>query len=220
MNRPRSSSSSRPAHARTSELFLALAADLGGDQVLAGELIDHLAGRGVAILLLVFSLPLCVPNIPGISTLFGLLLMAPSIQMILGRAAVWLPGFVRTWSFRGDALRATLRACGKLLQKVEFLARPRLGHLTEGTFISLAGVQTLVMALVLLLPMPGANVIPGFAVALTGLAILQKDGLFMLLSTAVAVAALIWVYLGGKYVIDFSIWAVEACRDLIGHIRL
>lgn len=215
MNCPRHLSSSQQAHARTSELFLTLAADLGGERVLAGELIDHLAGRGVAILLLAFSLPLCVPNIPGISTLFGLLLIAPSIQMILGRSAVWLPGFVRAWSFRGEALRMTLRACGKLLRKVEFLARPRLSHLTEGPFIAIAGVQTLVMALVLLIPMPGANVIPGFAVALTGLAILQKDGLFMLFSAAVAVAALLWVYMGGKYVIDFAVWAFEACRDFI-----
>jgi hypothetical protein len=74
--------------------------------------------------------------------------------------------------------------------------------------LSLAGLQTLILALVLLLPMPGANVIPGIAIALTGIAILRRDGLFMLMSAAVAVAALAWVYLGGKYIMAFLMWTL------------
>jgi len=199
----------------SSEVFIALAAELAGERVSVGDLADRLAGRGVGILLLVFSLPLCIPNIPGISTLFGVLLMAPSLQMIFRRGAAWIPAFARNWTFDGKSLRRALVMCGGILHKVDWLARRRLSPLTGETAMVLAGLQTLVMALVLLLPMPGANVIPGVAVALTGLAILQKDGLFMLLSTVVAILALAWVYFGGKYIFAFGAWLYHAADVLL-----
>lgn len=199
----------------TSDLFMNLAAELDGERVFAGQLVDHLAGRGVGILLLIFSLPLCVPNIPGISTLFGLLLIAPSLQMIMRRPSVWMPEFARHWHFASKDLRNALRLCGKLLRKIEVLARPRLVQLTQGPAAVYAGVQTLIMALVLLLPMPGANVIPGVAVALTGLALLQKDGVFMIFSTLVALCALAWVYFGAKYIVAFAVWLYAACGHLL-----
>lgn len=198
----------------SSAFFLRLATDLSGDRVSVGELIDCLAGRGVGILLLIFSLPLCIPNVPGISTLFGLLLLPPSIQMITGRNAVWFPQFVREWSVKGEGLRAAFTVCSRILRRVECLARPRLVFLTEGNATRLAGVQTLILALVLLLPMPGANVIPGVSVALTGVAILQKDGLFMVMSTVVAALALTWVYLGGKYLVAFGVWVYTTVSGL------
>jgi hypothetical protein len=201
-----------------SELFRQLSEQLEGASVSAGDLIDALAGRGVGLLLLVCSLPLCVPNIPGISTLFGLLLIAPSLQIMTRSAGVWMPQFVRRWQLNGDGLRAVLRTSGKLLQQFEVMARPRIEALTRWPATGFIGLQTLVMALVLLIPMPGANVIPGIAVALTGLALLQRDGVLMVLSTAVALVALAWVYWGGWYVIAFGLWVYEACVHFIGHL--
>ncbi len=125
--------------------------------------------------------------------------------MITGRKAVWFPHFVRRWSLQGSGLRAAFRICSRILYRVEFLAKPRLVFLTEGGATSLAGLQTLILALILLLPMPGANVIPGVSVALTGLAILERDGLLMLLSTFVAALAVTWVYVGGKYLVAFTV---------------
>lgn len=192
----------------SSELFLRLAARLSGDRISVGELTECLAGRGIGILLLIFSLPLCIPNVPGISTLFGLLLLAPAIQLIRGQDALSVPGFARRWAVDGRALRAAFRVGSRVLRPVEILAKPRLAVLTRGPALSLAGLQTLILALVLLLPMPGANVIPGIAIALTGIAILRKDGLFMLMSAAVAAVALAWVYLGGKYIMAFLMWTL------------
>jgi hypothetical protein len=199
---------------RASVLIDNVAESLSADQVTAGELLQKLDGRGIGILLLIFSLPICIPNIPGISTLFGLLLITPSIQMISGNKSVWMPAFIRNGSFSGAGLRKALHVCASLMRKVEFLARPRLRFLARWPVTSVAGIQVLIMALVLLLPMPGANVIPGVSVALTGLALLQRDGLMMLLSTLVAAGALVWVYLGGKYVIQFFTWAYESGLSL------
>ncbi len=203
-----------------SQLVDDLATELDGDRVTVGTLLKSLEGRGLGLILLILSLPMCVPNIPGISTLFGLLLLGPSFQMIFGSKTLWMPGFVKRWSFRGNDLRKALRACGKLLHKLEYLARPRLMALTSRPGLIYAGLQTLIMALVLLLPMPGANFLPGIAVALTGLGVLQRDGIFMLAATSVAAGTGVFVYLFGKYAIDMVVRMYERYVGLLYEISL
>lgn len=201
-----------------SQLIEDLISHLDGDRISAGDLLGKLEGRGLGLVLLILSLPMCIPNIPGISTLFGLLLIGPSLQMIFRSKALWMPGFVKRWSFKGKDLRKALGACAGLMRRIEYLARPRLTGLTQGIFLTYAGLQTLLMALVLLLPMPGANIIPGFAVALTGLAVLQRDGVFMLLSIPVAAGACAWVYFGFKYVIEFILTAYRSGLTIFNDI--
>lgn len=203
-----------------SQLVDDLAKKMDGDRVTVGTLLKHLEGRGLGLVLLILSLPMCIPNIPGISTLFGLLLIGPSIQMIFGHKALWMPGFVKNWTFKGKDLRKALQACGKLLHKVEYLAKPRLTAMTSRGGMIYAGLQTLLMASILLLPMPGANIIPGFAVALTGLAVLQRDGVFMLASIVVGIGAVAWVYVTGKYALDFVIRNYERTVNLLYEISL
>jgi hypothetical protein len=203
-----------------SQLVDDLATTLDGDRITVGTLLKHLEGRGLGLVLLILSLPMCVPNIPGISTLFGLLLIGPSIQMIFGSKNLWMPGFVKRWSFKGKDLRKALRACGKLLHKLEYLAKPRLTALTSRPGMIYAGLQTLVMALVLLLPMPGANFLPGIAVALTGLGVLQRDGFFMLAATAVSMGTLVFVYVFGRYAIEMVVRMYERYIGLLYEISL
>ena len=61
----------RPA----SELLEDLIATFPGETVSVGELIDRLDSRAHGMLLLVLALPMCVPNVPGISTIFGVLML-------------------------------------------------------------------------------------------------------------------------------------------------
>jgi hypothetical protein len=203
-----------------SQLVDDLVTTLDGDRVTVGTLLKNLEGRGLGLILLILSLPMCVPNIPGISTLFGLLLIGPSFQMVFGNKTLWMPGFVKRWLFKGKDLRKALRACGKLLHKLEYLAKPRLTALTSRPGMIYAGLQTLVMALVLLLPMPGANFLPGIAVALTGLGVLQRDGIFMLAAMAVSVGTLVFVYVFGRYAIEVVVRTYERCVNLLYEISL
>lgn len=200
----------RPA----SVLLRELAHSLTQERVTVGELIDRLDSRAQGLLLLMLSLPMCIPNIPGISTLFGLLLIPPAIQLLTGRSTLWMPRRVRAWGFDGSRLRAALRGSAKLLSKVEHLSRPRARPLTHWPATSVAGFQTLIMALVLILPIWGANLIPGVAVALTGLGLLQRDGWAIIASTPVAIGAVAWVYFGTKYTINFFVWLANWGHDM------
>lgn len=198
-----------------SRIVSELVARLDGDRVSVGDLLGHLEGRALGLILLILSLPICIPNVPGISTLFGLLLIGPALQMIFGAKSLWMPGFVKKWSFKGEHLRGALKACGAILRKIEVLAKPRMRAMTRRPAMIYAGVQTLVMALILILPMPGANIIPGVAVVLTGLGVLQRDGLFILLSIPVAAGAMAWVVIFFKYVVEAVMWVCGQAQMLL-----
>lgn len=189
-----------------SEMMTHLAAEIGQGHHSVGEFLDRLDARAPGLLLLILALPMCVPNIPGISTVFGILLVAPSVQMMFGRSSLWLPERVRSWTFSGRTLAAALRFSVPFLRWVERFTRPRLSWTMRWPFTGLVGLQTLTMALVLILPMWGANLIPGIAVSITGLAILQRDGALMMCSAPVAAASIAWVYFGAKYAISILSW--------------
>ena len=195
-----------------SELLEDLTEAFPGETVSVGELVDRLDSRAHGMLLLVLALPMCVPNVPGISTIFGVLMLAPALQMVFGSRRLVLPRRVREWRVDCGALRRTFRAAIPMLKRVEYLIKPRFTRLTRFPATILVGLQTLLMALVLILPIPFANWPPGMTVAMTSLALLQRDGLLMLLTIPAAIASVASVYLGtrvGIAVIDGIIHWVQ-----------
>jgi hypothetical protein len=160
-----------------------------GESVSVGELVDRLDSRAHGVLLLVLALPMCVPNVPGISTIFGILMLAPAIQLMLGSRRLMLPLRVREWQVDCGALRRTFRIATPTLQRIEYLIKPRWSRLTRFPVTIFVGFQTLLMALILILPVFGANLPPGVTVVLTALALLQRDGLLMLLTVPFAVGS-------------------------------
>jgi hypothetical protein len=183
---PPSPSSAPPA----SELLSDLVEAFPGDTVSVGELLDRLDARANGVVLLVLALPMCIPNVPGISTIFGVLMIAPALQLLFGLRRLWVPKSVREWRISAESLRRTFNAATPVLRRVEYLIKPRLPQLTRFPATIYVGLQTLVMALVLILPIPFGNWPPGMTVALTALALLQRDGLLLLLTSAAAAASL------------------------------
>ncbi|MBL8544705.1 MAG: exopolysaccharide biosynthesis protein [Hyphomonadaceae bacterium] len=166
--------------------------------VTVGDLLDRLDSRAHGVLLLVLALPMCIPNVPGISTIFGLLMMAPAVQLVLGSRRLWLPQRVRTMNVDFGALRRALQVATPPLKRIEYLIKPRLSALTRFPVTIVIGLQTLLMAIILILPIPFANWPPGMTVAMTALALLQRDGALMLLTIPAAIASVGSVYLGAR----------------------
>lgn len=172
-----------------------LAAAFPGDTVSVGELLDQLDARANGVVLLVLALPMCIPNVPGISTIFGVLMIAPALQLLLGQRRMWVPKSVREWRVDCNALRRTFAAATPILRRLEYLIKPRLSQLTLFPATIYVGLQTLLMAFVLILPIPFGNWPPGITVALTALALLQRDGLLMLLTS---IAAAVSTYIAAR----------------------
>jgi len=196
-----------PFEGRTaSEVLKDLTEAFDGDKISVGDLLDRLGSRAHGVLLLILALPMCIPNIPGISTIFGILMIAPALGLLFGQRRVWVPIKVRAWTFSREGFTKALNVAIKGLQRVEFLIKPRLSILTRWPVTSAVGFQTLLMALVLILPIWGANLSPGVTVTLTALALMQRDGLLMLLSVPCAIGSLLWVYLFTKYGVMAAAW--------------
>lgn len=168
------------------------------ERISFGELIDRLDSRAHGVLLLVLALPMCIPNVPGVSTIFGVLMMLPALQLVMGSRRLWTPRRARAWTFPRSGLVKTLQAAIPPLKRIEMLIKPRLSQLTRFPITILVGLQTLLMAVILILPIPFANWPPGMTVAMTALALLQRDGALMLLTIPAAIASVFSVYVGGR----------------------
>jgi hypothetical protein len=77
------------------------------------------------------------------------------------------------------------------LERAERLLRPRLTMLLSWTGERLIGIAILLLALILTLPIPFANWLPAFAIAIFGLAIVEKDGVAVLCGLGVGVLSVI-----------------------------
>ena len=211
---PPSDAAHHPPGRAASEVLEELAEAFEGDKISVGELVDRLDSRAHGVLLLILALPMCIPNIPGISTIFGILMIAPALGLLFGQRRLWLPRQVRAWTFPREGFRRALLVAIGGLKRVEFLIKPRLSFLTRWPLTSVVGFQTLLMALVLILPIWGANLSPGVTVTLTALALMQRDGLLMLLSVPCAIGSIVWVYLFTKYGVLAAAWLTQWVQGL------
>ena len=208
---PRSAASGSSASTLLEDLLDAFP----NERVSFGELIDRLDSRAHGVLLLVLALPMCIPNVPGISTIFGILMLLPALQLVLGLRRLWAPARLRSWTFPRSGLVRTLRATIPTLRRIEVLIRPRLPQLTRFPLTILVGLQTLLMAFILILPIPFANWPPGMTVAMTALALLQRDGVLMLITVPAALASAASVYVGGRIGIAVINQLIDWVQSLI-----
>jgi len=198
-------SDAEAARQPASELLEALADAFPNETVSVGDVLDRLDGRAFGLLLLLLAAPMCIPNLPGISTIFGVILVAPAVQMILGSRKPWLPTGLRLWSFQREHLRAAIRGAAPILKRVERFVQPRWTWALKSPFTILLGVQTLFLAIILILPIPFGNFGPAIVIAATALAFLQDDGVLAMATPVLTVAATALAWVG----IQIGLKAVE-----------
>ena len=128
-----------------------------------------------------------------------MLLLAPATQLIIGGKRLWVPKSVRGWTFPREGLRKAVAAAVPVLRRVEALVKARLGPVTAFPFTIFFGLQTLLLAIILILPIPGGNWPPGITIAMTAIALLQRDGVLAILSALAAVASSIAAYFFFKF---------------------
>lgn len=194
--------------ATASELLSNLLGAFPRERITVGDIIEQLEDQAFGLLLLLLALPNCIPSIPGLSTVFGLMMIAPAVQLILGRDELWLPARMRSWSISRDALRVAIRGALPPLRAVERFFGPHWTVLTRPPFTRWLGLQTLLLAAVMILPIPLAHWLPGIAIATAALALLQRDGRLALLSLPLAVGGVVFAWAGVRiaYVATREIW--------------
>jgi hypothetical protein len=181
----------QPNNRRTSALLRDYVAGLTGERVSLGSLRDALGDRGFGLLLFVFSVPNLVPvNIPLLSAVLGVPLVLLAAQLSYGRHKPWFPDWLTRQSVPRSSFESVMLKSIPYLERAELFLRPRLVQLLSWTGERLVGLFLLVLAVVLTLPIPFGNWLPAFAISIIGLAIVEKDGVAVLIGIVTGVIGL------------------------------
>lgn len=185
-------SSGQVGKSTLSSMLNALAQDDSRDRIAIRDLLDTLGDRALAALLFVFAVPNAVPVPPGTSTILGAPLIFLAAQLALGRRP-WLPAVIADRSMTRADFAALIRRVGPWLARAERLLRPRVVALASPPMEYLVGLVCLLLAVVLVLPVPLGNMLPALAISLLALGIMERDGLWILAGLATAVASAVVV---------------------------
>ncbi|WP_296595147.1 exopolysaccharide biosynthesis protein [Phenylobacterium sp.] len=183
-------------------------AELSAPRISVEELMQRFGGRAIGALLFVFGLACTLPLPPGATTIFGLPLLLLAPQLVIGAAAPWLPERVKSRTLSVADLRKSLPKVIPTLQKVEAISKPRLALLFGAVGERLIGLVCTALALVLILPIPGGNILPAMAVSALSFALIQRDGLIALLGYALAVTSASVLVLAAHIIVRMFVHAL------------
>lgn len=156
-----------------------------------GDIVKAVGDKGFGILLLVLSLPSALP-IPaaGYSTPFGIVMTLLGVQMIFGYERPWLPKRARAVKINRSIVEKMVSSSQWFLSKIEHFIRPRLGAFCGKTGNRIMGLFVIIMAFLMILPIPLTNTAPAFVIFLMGIGLSEDDGLFSLGACSIAALAM------------------------------
>lgn len=127
-------------------------------------------------------------GIPGVPTLLGLIVIITAAQMLFGRQHFWLPGFISNRSIKGERIAPAMQKIRPVVRLIDKALRPRLQGITRKPWNrAVAGLCVLCAATVPPLEIvPFASSGPFGAIALIGLGLLGRDGIFVWLGILTA----------------------------------
>ena len=139
-----------------------------------------------------FGLPNLLP-VPGLPILCGVIVGVVALQMLRGHDALVLPRWLAQRRVKRRDLQNVLERSEPTLRWFERVMRPRLLPLTDVQAQRAIGALVMVMAACLMSPIPFIGGIPpGIAVILVGLAMVERDGVVMMVAALAAVIAVIF----------------------------
>jgi len=156
-----------------------LAEDAPAETVTLSWIMAQLHERAFGLFLLVLALPCCIPFLYGVPQIVALPLMFVSAQIALGREVPWLPERLGARGVQKAALQNLAERTAPWLRRIEAASRPRLSGLTRRPLDQVIGLALVLFSASILVPLPGTNTVPGFAVVIVAMGLLQRDGILV-----------------------------------------
>lgn len=193
-----------------------LARDQSDAGLTLGEVFRRIGDRGFGLLLIVLSLPSALPlPAAGYSTPFGILIAVLALQMLAGRTTPWLPERAARTKLHGKFIDVMLGFFSKFFSKVEFLIRPRLQWVGSRAGRAFLGLLVLIMAGLMILPIPLTNTFPAFVIFLTGIGLTEEDGLFSIFAGLLGVVSTALYAVVVYIFIRFGLEGIEMIKEWI-----
>ncbi len=175
-----------------SEVLQQLADDGGRERISVGDLLTALADRALGALLFVFAFPNALPALPGTSMILGAPLVLLAAQLAF-KQQPWLPGFISKRSMPRAEFQSMIGRIRPWLERAERMLRPRAGALALPPMEYLVGLICLLLAIVVMLPIPLGNMLPALSISILALGILERDGYWIIAGLVTAVASAVLV---------------------------
>ncbi|WP_338576165.1 exopolysaccharide biosynthesis protein [Brevundimonas olei] len=167
------------------------------DKLSLREMVEAFGERGFGAVILMLALMALFPWPPGGKAVFSVPIILIAAELALQREKVWLPRWLLNLSVSRASYRAAAEKILPRLRRVERLTKPRWPVMTGEAADVAIGVICILLAMMMALPVPFGDALPGLTLALFGLGIIQRDGAFILagfFGTAVCgvYLALVW----------------------------
>lgn len=156
-----------------------LTSDPAAERLSLAEIMRQLDDQARGVVIILFSVPNCLPGIPGTSAVTGLPLLILCLQMALQRPP-WLPGFLSRRSVSRQGLTDALDRARPWIERIERLIHPRLIVLASGPAERLVGILGVVLSLTIMLPIPFGNMMPAIALICLSFGLVGRDGVWIL----------------------------------------
>ncbi len=176
------------------------------DQFTLRWLLERLDKRAFGIVIFLLAL---VGMVPGICVLASPLLVIPALEMIAGRIGPTFPQRIADRPFPTRYLTNAVRRVVPVLQHFERANHPRWKIPLEITKRAV-GVVVLLMAVLLVTPLPMIQVVPASVIAIIALAYIEDNGLLLIVAFASAAAVLAVAFV--------AIWQLVLGAEWIGHL--
>jgi hypothetical protein len=163
-----------------------LSDEAGPEGLTVGELLDRLDERAFGLAILLMAIPCLVPGLYGPPQILGLPIVLFAGQMLIGRTEPWLPHGMKARRVPKAWLEGMAGFAEKRLLWLERIARPRLTAFAVGAGERMAALMMIVATICIVIPF--TNTVPSVALALLAAGVLQRDGLFTLMGSLIALA--------------------------------
>jgi hypothetical protein len=172
------------------------------------DVVNGLGRSTFGVLLFLASLPAFIP-IPGLAgALSGPLVVLVGLQILILLPNPWLPSFIAK---RGPLRSTVIRFDQKLspwLRRMEKMIRPRLLNMVDHPLAMIfTGLQLVLLGILLSLPIPLTNFLFAGLLMVYALALLERDGILMLIAWAMGSSAIgVFGVLSGNLVAWMWAW--------------
>lgn len=179
-----------------SQTLTTVAGTLPQGTITVRDLLALIGEQGMLFFCIIMTIPFLTPiPIPGVSTVFGALIMLIALGIIANRVP-WLPAALLNRTVASGQLAKVMLAGADIFKKLEVLIKPRLLALThQATTNRLNGLLLFLGGFLLIIPIPMiplSNMIPGYAILFLAAGMLQRDGIFVLLGYLLVIVTIVY----------------------------
>ncbi|MEN5425957.1 exopolysaccharide biosynthesis protein [Stenotrophomonas pennii] len=169
-----------------------------------GQILQNLQQSAFGVFLFIAILPSFIP-IPGVGgALSGPLVILIGAQMMCGLRKPWVPGFIARRGPKRGTMHRFLDRIDGALRRLDRLLKPRLPQLLQPVAAhAFSGLLLVLLGVLLSLPIPFTNYLFGFQLLLFSLALLERDGVLMLVNWIAAVVAVVFFGFSSGQLVEY-----------------